>query len=251
MIAAIRLRNLTLTYQRHPVVHHLSGEFSAGTCTAIVGPNGAGKSTLMKALVGMLPAEQGHIEFVGQHRRDLAYLPQQAAIDRSFPLGVRDAVLAGDWKRSGWFGRISRTTRARADEALAQVGLDGFALRPIDELSAGQFQRVLFARILLQNAPLILLDEPFTALDAKTTADLLAIIATWRQQGRSVIAVLHDFEQVRSHFPQTLLLAKESVAWGDTASVMTAANLQRASAMAQAWNDNAPLCQRTPAELTP
>lgn len=248
MSAAIRIANLTLTYQRHPVVHHLSGEFLAGELTAIVGPNGAGKSTLLKALVGLMRPNHGSIHYAGHPQRDIAYLPQQAAVDRSFPLAVRDAVLLGDWKSSGWFGRVSRTARARADTALAQVGLEGFALRPVDELSAGQFQRVLFARILLQDAPLILLDEPFTALDAKTTADLLGVIAAWRREGRTVIAVLHDFDQVRAHFPQTLLLAKECVGWGATDTVMTAQNLHRANAMAQAWDDNAPICHRDETE---
>lgn len=248
MTAAIHVANLTLTYQRHPVVHHLSGEFRAGELTAIVGPNGAGKSTLLKALVGLMRPNHGSINYAGHAQRDIAYLPQQAAVDRSFPLAVRDAVLLGDWKSSGWFGRVSRTARARADAALAKVGLEGFALRPVDELSAGQFQRVLFARILLQDAPLILLDEPFTALDAKTTADLLNVIGGWRREGRTVIAVLHDFDQVRAHFPQTLLLAKECVGWGATDDVMTAQNLHRANAMAQAWDDNAPICHRDETE---
>lgn len=242
--AALSLRNLTLTYHRHPVVHHVSGDFAAGELTAIVGPNGAGKSTLLKAIVGLLKPNHGSIELGGLQRRDIGYLPQQAAIARDFPLAVQDAVLLGDWRQSGWFGRVNRGARERAEAALDQVGLAGFGTRPLDELSAGQFQRVLFARLLLQDARLILLDEPFTALDARTTADLLALIGTWRREGRTVIAVLHDYEQVRSHFAQTLLLAKECLAWGPTATVLSAANLARANGMPQSWDEDAAICLR-------
>lgn len=250
---AIRLSNLTLTYHRHPVVHHVSGSFAQGELTAIVGPNGAGKSTLLKAMMGLMKPNHGKVERHGLAPREIAYLPQQAAIDRDFPLSVQDAVLLGDWRNSGWFGRISRSARQRADTALERVGMAGFGSRPVDELSAGQFQRVLFARLLLQDAQLILLDEPFTALDAKTTADLLAVIAGWRREGRTVVAVLHDYEQVRSHFPQTLLLAKECIAWGPTTEVLTPANLARANGMPQNWDDDAPVCHRddTSAPTTP
>lgn len=241
--AAIRLHNLTLTYHRHPVVHHVSGAFPRGELTAIVGPNGAGKSTLLKAVAGLLPANAGSVKF-GKGGKRLAYLPQQSGIVRDFPLTVRDAVLLGDWRQSGWFGRASRTARARAETALAQVGLASFGERLVEELSAGQFQRVLFARLLLQDAPLILLDEPFTALDAKTTDDLLTLVAGWRDEGRTVIAVLHDYAQVQAHFPQTLLLAKECIAWGPTEAVLTPANLARANGMAQGWDDSAAICHR-------
>ncbi|MGQ5523899.1 metal ABC transporter ATP-binding protein [Chitinimonas sp. PSY-7] len=242
--AAIHLHNLTLTYHRHPVVHHISGGFMAGELTAIVGPNGAGKSTLLKAIVGLMQTPSGAIEFAHLKPRDIAYLPQQAAVARDFPLSVQDAVLLGDWRCSGWFGRVNQGARQRAEAALSRVGLAGFATRPLDELSAGQFQRVLFARLLLQDARLILLDEPFTALDAKTTADLLDVIAGWRREGRTVVAVLHDYEQVRTYFPQTLLLAKECIAWGPTVDVLTPANLARANGMPQSWDEGAAVCHR-------
>ncbi|MFC4159518.1 zinc ABC transporter ATP-binding protein AztA [Chitinimonas lacunae] len=248
---AIRLHNLTLTYHRHPVVHHVSGSFRAGEATAIVGPNGAGKSTLLKAMVGLLTPHEGRIELCKLRQRDIAYLPQQAAIDRSLPLTVADVVRLGDWRTSGWFGRVSRQARARADTALAEVGLAGFGQRPIDELSSGQFQRALFARLLLQDAPIVLLDEPFTALDHKTTVDLLRLIQRWRSEGRTVIAVLHDFAQVREHFPHTLLLAKECIAWGDTASVLTPERLRRANAMEEEWDETAEVCRRDTAPVAP
>jgi zinc/manganese transport system ATP-binding protein len=226
------------------VVHHLSGEFAAGRSTAIVGPNGAGKSTLMKALAGLIAPDHGEIRLVGCTPRALAYLPQQAAIERDFPLAVRDAVLLGDWRRSGWFGRAGRGTRHAAEAALETVGLAGFEDRNLDELSVGQFQRVQFARVLLQDAPLILLDEPFAALDAPTTAALLALVDRWQQEGRTVIAVLHDAEQVRRHFRDTLLLAREAVAWGPTGDVLRPETLSRAWQLGTVWDDAAPVCTR-------
>ncbi len=126
------------------------------------------------------------------------------------------------------------------------MGLAGFERRPIGALSAGQFQRVLFARMLLQDARLILLDEPFTAIDARTTADLLEVVRRWHGERRTVVAVLHDLDQVRAHFPETLLLAREPVAWGPTGEALGPANLLRARAMAEAWDDDAPECRRPP-----
>jgi zinc/manganese transport system ATP-binding protein len=134
--------------------------------------------------------------------------------------------------------------RDEAERALDAVGLGGFGKRPVGSLSAGQFQRVLFARMLLQDARVILLDEPFAALDARTTADLLDVVARWHGERRTVVAVLHDLDQVRAHFPHTLLLARDPVAWGPTADVLTDAHLARARAMAEAWDDRAAACAR-------
>jgi zinc/manganese transport system ATP-binding protein len=240
--AVITLDNLTVTYRRHPALHHVSGAFEQGSLTAVIGPNGAGKSTLLKSILGLIRINSGHIAITPQ-RKHIAYLPQTADIERSFPISVFDCVLLGYWQRMGLFGRVDAVMRERAHAALTAVGLDGFGQRPVGSLSAGQFQRVLFARILLQDAELILLDEPFNAIDARTTSDLLAIVQSWHAQGRTVIAVLHDYDQVRAQFPQALLLARNIVAWGPTGSVLTPANLQRAKAMAEAPDDHAPICE--------
>jgi zinc/manganese transport system ATP-binding protein len=128
------------------------------------------------------------------------------------------------------------------DAAIHTVGLQGFEQRAVGTLSSGQLQRALFARMLVQDAQLILLDEPFNAVDAKTTASLLQLVRQWHEEQRTVVAVLHDDAQVRAHFPQTLLLARELVAWGPTAEVLTDANLQRARSMAEAWDDVAEIC---------
>src|SRR5687767_13281067 len=167
---AIRFDDVTLGYGRRPAVHHLDGEIAPGSLTAVVGPNGAGKSTLLKGVVGALRPLAGRIELSsGPHTR-VAYLPQAADLDRTFPVPVYDLVAMGLWGRSGLFGGVGRRDRARIEEALAAVGLTGFERRPIGTLSGGQMQRALFARLLLQDASVVLLDEPFTAIDAKTTA---------------------------------------------------------------------------------
>ncbi|MFT4184846.1 MAG: ABC transporter ATP-binding protein [Rhizobium sp.] len=246
MSALIRLDNLTVAYERHPAVHHVSGAFAAGSLTAIAGPNGAGKSTLLKAIIGELRPAEGSIDRGALTRNDFGYLPQAADINRRFPISVADTIMLGAWKNAGAFGRFSREDAERAREALAAVGLGGFEHRHIGSLSAGQFQRVLFARLLLQDARVILLDEPFTAIDQRTTRDLLDIVLRWHGDGRTVIAVLHDFDQVRAHFPQTLLIARELVGWGSTQDVMSPANLIRARAMAERWDEDAEDCRPEP-----
>jgi zinc/manganese transport system ATP-binding protein len=238
----IVLRDVTIAYDRHAAVHHLQGSFAPGSLTAIAGPNGAGKSTLLKALMGELPLASGSIDRGGLNISDFGYLPQAADIDRSFPLNVADTVLLGAWHETGPFKSVSAEIADKARRALSTVGLEGFERRRIGTLSAGQFQRVLFARLLLQDAKIILLDEPFTAIDARTSQDLLHLIHRWHEDHRTVIAVLHDFEQIRAHFPQTLLLAREVIAWDRTDIAMSGENLLRARAMAEHWDENAPIC---------
>lgn len=243
MSAAVELQDLTLAYQRHPAIHHLNGQFATGSLTAIVGPNGAGKSTLLKAIAGTLRPASGRIERAVPQRR-LGYLPQAAEIDRSFPLSVLETVVLGAWQNMGSWRGVSAAQREEARQALRAVGLEGLEERLVGNLSSGQFQRVLFARLLLQDAPVLLLDEPFTAIDARTTADLLTIVRRWHGQGRTVIAVLHDLDQVRQHFPETLLLAREAVAWGETAQVLVAENLARARNLAEYWDADSAVCER-------
>lgn len=241
MSAAVQIHDLTVAYRGHPAVHHLSGAFGAGMLTAVVGPNGAGKSTLLGTLGGTIR------DYVGRIERDpalrVAYLPQASALDRSFPVRVHEVVAMGLWSRIGSFGGLRPDDHQRVADALAAVGLTGFGRRWLGELSAGQAQRVLFARVLVQEARLILLDEPFNAIDARTTADLLALLHRWKREARTVIAVLHDLEQVREHFEQVLLLARERVAWGPTAEVLKAEHLFKARQMAEAWDEAAPRCK--------
>ncbi len=241
---AVSIHNLTLTHHRHPVVHHLSGVVRQGSLTAIVGPNGAGKSSLLEALVGRLPPTTGEVTYAKELRGNIGYLPQQAQIDRSFPLRVLEVVQMGAWRSlRSWRGAMPEQRR-QALAALDVVGLAHFENRLMGELSVGQFQRVLFARLLVQDAQVILLDEPFNAIDAQTSDDLLSVVKQWHAQGRTVVAVLHDLAQVRAHFPQTLLLAREAIDWGATESVLTPDNLARARQVASHWDENAAPCDR-------
>lgn len=218
----IRLDDVTLAYGRTTAVRHVTGEFATGSLTAVIGSNGAGKSTLLKALAGILKPIRGRLDRGGLTTTNVAYLPQQAAIDRDFPISVCDTVLLGAWASTGAFDGVSRGTFARAGEALATVGLAGFERRAIGLLSTGQLQRVLFARLVLQDAALILLDEPFAAIDPATTVDLMSLVRRWHREGRTVIAVLHDLDQVRAEFPDSLALAVEPIAWGPTDCVLSA-----------------------------
>ncbi len=238
----ITLHNLSAGYDRHPVVHHVGGAFAAGSMAAVVGPNGGGKSTLLKTLAGFMPLMTGHIDFGGVKPSEIAYLPQQFEIDRSFPIRVMDVALQGHWPRLGAVGRIHSSHKTEALQALAQVGMEAFADRPIISLSTGQWQRVLFARLILQRAKLILLDEPFAAIDGRTTHDLVHVIEHWRQEGVTIICVMHDLALVRSHFPQTIVLARNLVAWGNTQDALSDETLARASALANEWVAEAEIC---------
>ncbi|WP_298261564.1 ABC transporter ATP-binding protein [Bradyrhizobium sp.] len=242
MAAQLQFRDVTLGYDRHPAVHHLSGEVAAGALLAVVGPNGAGKSTLFRGVVGILKPLSGTIQTGGIDPKDIAYLPQSADIDRSFPISVFDFVGTGLWRRTGFFGGIGKGARGEIAQALAAVGLSGFENRGIGTLSGGQMQRMLFTRVLLQGARVIVLDEPFNAIDAKTSADLLALVRHWHAEGRTVLAALHDMDLVRTHFPETLLLARGKVAWGATSEVLTSENLAEARRMCEAFDDSAAAC---------
>lgn len=240
--AAVRFENATIGYNRHPAVHHIEGRIEPGSLLAVVGPNGAGKSTLLKAVVGALPPLEGRVVLEGCSLRRVAYLPQQTDIDRSFPIAVFDFVAMGLWRRVGLFGGFRRRDDEAVAEALAAVGLAGFERRTLDTLSGGQVQRVLFARLLLQDAPLVLLDEPFSAIDTRTANDLMDLVLRWHGEGRTIIAVLHDLDQVRTHFPEALLLARHVIAWGATAEAISPGNLLEARRMTEAWDDRAPVC---------
>ncbi|MBO6717330.1 MAG: metal ABC transporter ATP-binding protein [Rhizobiaceae bacterium] len=240
MSACVTFDDLTLGYNSHPAVHHLSGVVQKGSLTAVVGANGSGKSTLMKGIVGVLKPMSGECSVAPDIT--VAYLPQQSELDRSFPARVVDLVSMGLWPRRGLLGRHRAEDRQAVADALSAVGLEGFQQRPIDTLSGGQLQRALFARVLVQNANLILLDEPFNAIDAKTVADLVALIKRWHGEERTVIVVVHDLDLVRQHFPEALLLARGPVAWGEARKTLSPDNLLRARQFHEAWDEDAPWC---------
>lgn len=242
---AISVHDLTLCYKKHPAVHHLSGDFLKGQATAIVGPNGAGKSTLMKGLAGLMKADHGRIAFAPT--TTVAYLPQRSSVDSDFPISVFDFVALGLWANIKNGRAMSGNDQEVVMHALKTVGLTDFVARNLETLSGGQLQRALFARLIVQDASVILLDEPFTAIDARTTIDLLALMCDWLREGRTVIAVLHDMRQVTTYFSQSVLLARELVAWGGTAEVNSLENWQKADMLAEGWINNAPICERAEA----
>lgn len=219
--ATIELRDLRLGHDRHPVGPVLSLSIPPGSLVALVGPNGAGKSTLIRSLAGELRPLGGAIRGLAGQR--MAWLPQHSTLDTSFPIDMLGLVSMGLWHRVGALGRFSAEHRRRCDDALAVVGLSGLASRGLDTLSGGQLQRARFARLILQEASVVLLDEPFAAVDNVTCADLLALLRRWHQQGRTVIVALHDGQQVRRHFPHTLSLQPERFAYGTTDEVLSCA----------------------------
>lgn len=224
----IAVRNLSVRYGKRCAFEGLTGEFAPASLTAVIGPNGAGKSSLLKALAGIIRPAAGEVICAAVERHRLAYLPQQDELDREFPITVAELVALGDWRNFGSVREPPQHLAASVYEALAAVGLLTVTDRQVGELSVGQFQRALFARLLLQDADVILLDEPFASLDESTTKDLLHFLQRWQGEGRTVVAVLHDLDQVRRYFPSALLLAGAPIAWGDTSLSLSADNLARA-----------------------
>jgi len=244
MNCAVAFKDVSLGYDLNPAVMKLKASISEGSLTAVVGPNGAGKSTLLKGIVGSLQPLSGQLAVGPLQSKDIAYLPQQSEIDRLFPLSVSEMVAMGLWREIGAFDSIRASHRTKIAKALATVGLSGFEKRAIGSLSGGQMQRALFARLLLQDSPLVLLDEPFSAIDSVTMVDLINVIKRWHREGRTVLTVLHDLDIVSTHFPETLMLARELVAHGPTQLVLTANNQFRARQMCEACSGPSHSCTR-------
>lgn len=211
--AAVQLHGVGVRYGSQAAVAGVQADFSRAALHAIVGPNGAGKSSLIGAMAG-LQRHSGRIEVAADLRPHMGYLPQRSQVDRSFPITVADFAAMGLWPRLGALRGMSRAQAQAVDEVLDRLGLQTLQRRLIGELSTGQFQRLLFARLCLQDARLLLLDEPFAALDEDTTTALMALLQTWRDQGRTVIAVLHEQAIVRAHFDSALLMAGTALLQG-------------------------------------
>ena len=230
--AALDIRRLTASYGDRPVLWDVDATFPAGAMSAIVGPNGSGKSTLLRAALGLVRADAGQATVLGAPAatalRRVAYVPQREAVDWDFPITVREVVEMGRYPSAGWFRRLRAADRAIVDDALERVGMAPFARRQIGRLSGGQRQRVFMARALAQRAEVLLLDEPFAGVDARTEAALLELLAELRErEGRSVVIVHHDLQTVRASFDWLLLLNVRAVACGPVDEVMTAENLRR------------------------
>lgn len=234
--AAIALDDASFGWHGRAVLEHVSGRFAPGSLTAVAGPNGAGKSTLLKGIMGVLRPWSGAVRISGAGRAGLSWLPQACELDRAFPVTVLDLVAMGAWRRVGAWRRYGRDELDRCMAVLEQVGLAHLAGRGADTLSGGQMQRALFARMLVQDAPVLLLDEPFAAVDSHTAQRLMSLLRRLHEEGRTVVAVMHDLDMIREDFPQCVLLSGRVVAWGGTAGVLTEANLKTARRWhAEAW----------------
>lgn len=229
---AVTLEKACVAYKNRIALKDLTGQIKKSSLTAIVGPNGGGKSSFLKALLGVVPLTAGKLHFYDNLKHSIAYLPQQCAVDQNFPLTVRDVVTSGHCQRHGFFRGFKTDLLDCVNTALDQVGMLDCHDRSLHTLSGGQFQRVLFARLIIQNADIILLDEPFTAIDSYTTSDLIKIIESWQQMGKTVLIVCHDLDLVESHFPETILLAQQVLAWGQTSNVLTSENMRLAKKIA-------------------
>ncbi len=231
----ISCQDICVDYHELRALDNITGQFSKGSLTAIVGPNGGGKSTFLKVLAGVQKMASGLVDIENIKQNSIAYLPQSPDIDRSFPITVGDVVGMGLCASVGFYRAFSTADVEKINQALAEVGLEGYLNRPIHCLSGGQFQRVLFARIALQDASVILLDEPFAAIDASTMDILTDVLRQWQTMGKTIITVLHDMDIVRDYFPDTVILARSAIAWGATEDVLTRENLRRAKVYCVSW----------------
>lgn len=239
MGALITLDNVTCRYRGVTAVEGVSGAFAAGSLTAIVGPNGAGKTTLLRAIAGVHPLAAGAIERDGVGRVQIALLPQASRMERGFPINCADVVALGAWPQIGAFATLPDAVATKVSAALARVGLAGLEHRLVGALSAGQFQRLLWARLLVQDAHVLLLDEPTANVDAASELVFRDMLAEWQREGRTVVAVLHDLDLVREMFPTTMLLARRLIAWGPTEAVLSADNRRTARLAIDMWRDAA------------
>jgi manganese/zinc/iron transport system ATP- binding protein len=225
----LEIHDMTVAYQRKPVLWDIDLVVPEGKLVGIVGPNGAGKTTLIKAVLGLVPLASGKVEIYGrpygQQRHLIGYVPQRESVDWDFPVTVRDVVLMGTYARLGWVRRPGRAEREIADRCLAQVGMSDFAHRQIRQLSGGQQQRVFLARALAQDALVYFMDEPFSGVDAATEAAIIELLQQLRSAGKTVFVVHHDLQTVRSYFDFVILLNMRLVACGPTDTTFTPANL--------------------------
>lgn len=227
----LEVQNLTVAYQKKPVLRSVSFQIPSGKLIGVLGPNGAGKSTMLKAVLGLLPKVDGEVKIFGkpyqEQRKLVGYVPQRESVDWDFPTNALDVVMMGRYGHLGWFRRPGAEERRIALDCLGKVGMADFAGRQISQLSGGQQQRVFLARALAQNAQLYFMDEPFAGVDATTEKAIIGLLHELKEQGKTVLVVHHDLSTVKEYFDHVLLLNGELVAEGTTADTFTPQNLQR------------------------
>ena len=229
--APLSIHDMTVAYDRRPVLWDVDYDAPEGKLIGIVGPNGAGKSTLIKAVLDLVPRASGRVTVYGlpyqQQRHLVGYVPQRESVDWDFPVSALDVVAMGRYGKIGWLRRVSRAHKQAALAALDRVSLTAFANRQISELSGGQQQRVFLARALAQDARLYFMDEPFASVDAATEKAIVKVLEDLRVAGRTVLVVHHDLQTVREYFDHVLLLNTRIVAQGPTREVFTEENLRK------------------------
>ncbi len=221
----IEVHDLTVSYDKKPVLWNIDVAFPEGQIIGVLGPNGAGKSTLIKAIMGLLPIESGWVKINGRplarERRAVGYVPQRESVDWDFPVTVADVVLMGVYGRLGLFRRPGRADREFCANCLEQVGMATYADRQISQLSGGQRQRVFLARALAQDSRIYLMDEPFAGVDAATEAAIIELLRAMKRQGRTLLVVHHDLQTAPEYFDSMLMLNMRLVAFGPTRDVFT------------------------------
>ncbi|WP_203633025.1 metal ABC transporter ATP-binding protein [Lacticaseibacillus suibinensis] len=227
----LTIKNLTVAYDATPVFADATVNFNAGKITGIIGPNGAGKSTLIKATLGLIKSQSGTAEFNGQplshQKKAIAYVEQRKDLDLSFPINVLDVVLTGTYADLGLLRSPGKAQRQAALAALEQVGMTAFAQRQIGNLSGGQLQRVFVARAIVQQADLIILDEPFVGIDLQSENAIMAILQQWRDAGKTIIVVHHDLNKVTRYFDDLVVMNHGIVDYGPVNEVYTARNIEQ------------------------
>jgi len=231
MPSILDIHDVTVAYQRKPVLWDVDLIMEQPQLAAIVGPNGAGKSTLIKAVLGLIPMASGSVKVLGEpvarQRKMIGYVPQRESVDWDFPVSVLDVVLMGTYGRLGWFLRPGHADREWARQCLNKVGLSQFERRQIGQLSGGQQQRVFLARALAQKAEIYFMDEPMAGVDAATERIIFELLRELRQQGKTIIAVHHDLRTVPQYFDWVALLNMRLVASGPVATTFTPENLRK------------------------
>lgn len=226
--AEILLDKVTVCYGKNIALSDASGCLSSGSLTAVVGPNGGGKTTFVRALMRQVPIRKGRVKFQPNAKIIPAYLPQKSSLDTTFPMTLREVIGMGLCAEIGSFQAFSEKEQAKIAQVIREVGLQGLENRFVTALSGGQFQRMLFGRLMLQNKSIIILDEPFAGIDAKTQEQLVKLILNWNKTGKTIIVVLHELHMVRKYFPQTILVGRTIVGWGNTETVLTRENMETA-----------------------
>ena len=226
----IEMKNLSVSYQGQLALEPTSLTIKGPTITGILGPNGAGKSTLIKGMLGIVESEgQTFLDRkpMKQELSKIAYVEQKIHIDYNFPIKVKECVSLGLYPKIKLFQRLKASDWEKVARALKIVGLEDFAERQISQLSGGQFQRVLIARCLVQEAKYIFLDEPFVGIDSVSEEIIMKTLRQLRKAGKTILIVHHDLSKVVAYFDQVLLLNKKVVAFGSTESTFTKENMQK------------------------